>query len=185
MRAGVCGPSVCEGTDGFRPPRLGWPHVPAELGAAHGARRWHAIGRGQWGEATKRIAALSEVDTHQFGIAILTRDGDLVCGGDVDTPFSIQSISKVFSLELALEGHGSEMWDRVGRDPSGDPYNSIIDLERHCGIPRNPFINAGALVVIDMLLDRYSADEEVGAVINFVTGLLDGDDARLCTPVRH
>ncbi len=133
----------------------------------------------EWGEATRRIDALSEVDTRQFGIAILTRDGDVVCGGDADTPFSIQSISKVFSLELALEGHGSALWDRVGREPSGDPYNSIIDLERHCGIPRNPFINAGALVVIDMLLDRYSAEEEVQAVIGFVTKLLDGEQFRL------
>ena len=133
----------------------------------------------EWGEATRRIDALSEVDTRQFGIAILTRDGDVVCGGDADTPFSIQSISKVFSLELALEGHGSALWDRVGREPSGDPYNSIIDLERHCGIPRNPFINAGALVVIDMLLDRYSAEEEVRAVIGFVTKLLDGEQFRL------
>jgi glutaminase len=132
-----------------------------------------------WGEATKRIDVLSEIDTHQFGIAILTRDGDVVCGGDADTPFSIQSISKVFSLELALEAHGHALWERVGRDPSGDPYNSIIDLERHRGFPRNPFINAGALVVVDMLLDRYSADEEVQAVVDFVGSLLDGEQFTL------
>jgi glutaminase len=129
----------------------------------------------EWGEATQRIGALSEVDTHQFGMAILTRDGDMVCGGDAETPFSIQSISKVFSLELALEAHGEALWERVGRDPSGDPFNSIIDLERHRGTPRNPFINAGALVVIDMLLDRYSADEEVQAVVDFVAELLEGE----------
>jgi glutaminase len=133
----------------------------------------------EWGEATTRIDALSEVDTHRFGIAILTREGDLVCGGDAGTPFSIQSISKVFSLELALEAHGDALWERVGRDPSGDPFNSIIDLERHRGIPRNPFINAGALVVIDMLLDRYSADEEVQAVTDFVAALLDGQEFNL------
>jgi glutaminase len=133
----------------------------------------------EWGEATKRIGALSEVDTHQFGIAILTRDGEVVCGGDADTPFSIQSISKVFSLELALEAHGEALWKRVGRDPSGDPFNSIIDLERHKGTPRNPFINAGALVVVDMLLDRFSAEEEVQAVVDFVAGLLDGEEFSL------
>jgi glutaminase len=133
----------------------------------------------EWGDMDKRIAPLAEVDSHQFGMAILTRDGDMVCGGDVDTPFSIQSISKVFSLELALEAHGDALWERVGRDPSGDPFNSLIDLETHRGHPRNPFINAGALVVVDMLLDRLSAEEEVQAVIDFVAGLLDGEDFSL------
>lgn len=132
-----------------------------------------------WGEVTGQIDALSGIDSHQFGIAILTRDGDLVCGGDADTPFSIQSISKVFSLELVLEGRGDELWDRVGRDPSGDPFNSVIDLERQEGHPRNPFINAGALIVVDMLLDTLEPDEEVKAVVQFVERLLDGDDFTL------
>jgi glutaminase len=128
-----------------------------------------------WGQATKQIDALSDIDTHQFGIAILTRDGDLICGGDSDKPFSIQSISKVFSLELVLEAHGDKLWDRVGRDPSGDPFNSVIDLERHEGHPRNPFINAGALIVVDMLLDNLGPEEEVEKVVRFVEGLLDGE----------
>ena len=127
------------------------------------------------GEATRQIDALSGVDTRQFGIAILTRDGQTVCGGDSETPFSIQSISKVFSLELVLEAHGDELWKRVGRDPSGDPFNSVIDLERQKGHPRNPFINAGALIVVDMLLDMRGPDEEVEAVVGFVERLLDGD----------
>jgi glutaminase len=133
----------------------------------------------EWGEATKEIEPLSKVDTHQFAMAIFTRDGDLVAGGDADTPFSIQSISKVFSLELALKEHGEELWNRVGRDPSGDPFNSIIDLERHEGVARNPFINAGALVVIDMLLEKLDPKREVQAVIDFVASLLDGDDFSL------
>lgn len=130
---------------------------------------------GDWGEATRQIEALAGIDTHQFGIAILTRDGDMVCGGDPDTPFSIQSISKVFSLELVLEAHGDELWKRVGRDPSGDPFNSVIDLERQKGHPRNPFINAGALIVVDMLLDSSGPDEEVQAVVGFVERLLGGE----------
>lgn len=133
----------------------------------------------EWGETPTRIAPLASIDTHQFGMAILTRDGDLVCGGKADTPFSIQSISKVFSLELALEAHGDAVWDRVGRDPSGDPFNSIVDLERHRGFPRNPFINAGALVVVDMMLDRMSAEDEVQAVVDFVAELLDDEDFTL------
>lgn len=134
---------------------------------------------GEWGEAPERIEPLARIDTHQFGMAILTRDGDMICGGDADTPFSIQSISKVFSLELAMEAHGEAVWERVGRDPSGDPFNSIVDLERHKGFPRNPFINAGALVVVDMLLERMSAEEEVQAVVDFVAGLLDGEEFSL------
>jgi glutaminase len=132
-----------------------------------------------WGEASTRIEALKGVDTHHFGMAILTRDGDVVTGGEADTPFSIQSISKVFSLELALEAYGDELWERVGREPSGDPFDSIVDLERHKGYPRNPFINAGALVVIDMLVERLGGEGEVTAVIDFVSELLDGEDIGL------
>jgi glutaminase len=129
-----------------------------------------------WGQASSRIEALKGVDTHHFGMAILTRDGDVVTGGEADTPFSIQSISKVFSLELALEAYGDALWKRVGREPSGDPFDSIVDLERHKGYPRNPFINAGALVVIDMLVERLGGEGEVTAVIDFVSELLDGED---------
>ena len=128
------------------------------------------------GQATRQIRELSDVDTRHFGMSILTRDGDVVCGGDADTPFSIQSISKVFSLELVLEARGDELWERVGRDPSGDPYNSVIDLERQEGRPRNPFVNAGSLIVVDMLLDMLeSEEEEVQAVVRFVEQLLGGD----------
>ena len=137
------------------------------------------------GEATRQIDALSGIDTGQFGIAILTRDGELVCGGDADTPFSIQSISKVFSLELVLEAHGDQLWERVGRDPSGDPFNSVIDLERQEGHPRNPFINAGALIVVDMLLDTRRPDDEVEAVVAFVERLLDGDEFTLDAEVAR
>ena len=132
-------------------------------------------GSEDWGKATGQIKELSNVDPHQFGIAILTSDGDMVCGGDADTPFSIQSISKMLSLELVLAEHGDRLWERVGRDPSGDPYNSVIDLERQEGYPRNPFVNAGALIVVDMLLDSLEADEEVRAVITFVEELLGGE----------
>ena len=132
-----------------------------------------------WGEATRQIKELSNVDPHQFGIAVLTSGGDMICGGDADTPFSLQSISKMLSLELVLEEYGDRLWERVGRDPSGDPYNSVIDLERQKGYPRNPFVNAGALIVIDMLLDTLEADEEVRAVIEFVEELLGGDGITL------
>jgi glutaminase len=127
------------------------------------------------GHSSEEIEALSKRDPSLFGMAIFTREGELICGGDADEAFSIQSISKVFSLALAVQEYGEDLWDRVGRDPSGDPFNSIIDLERHEGHPRNPFINAGALVVLDMLLDKLGEEYEHQAVISFISKLLDGD----------
>lgn len=96
-----------------------------------------------------------------FGIAVQTADGTLVRAGDHAERFPIQSISKVFALTIALEHAGEDLWRRVGREPSGDPYNSIVDLERHEGMPRNPFINAGALVVADVILAHEGNDAEV------------------------
>lgn len=101
------------------------------------------------GEADPRAG---EADLSRFGIAVATADGHLASGGDAGEAFPIQSISKVFALGLALEAVGEDLWERVDREPSGDPFNSIVDLERHEGVPRNPFINAGALVVADVLL---------------------------------
>lgn len=105
-----------------------------------------------FGKAADHVEGLGDIETDRFGIAVATVDGDVVTGGDAATTFPIQSISKVFALTLALRAFGDDVWKRVGREPSGDPFNSIVDLERHKGIPRNPFINPGALVVCDMLL---------------------------------
>jgi glutaminase len=127
------------------------------------------------GTTTSRIGPLEGIDTDLFGMAILTCEGEMIAGGDADTPFSIQSISKLFALKLALDAYHDDLWKRVGREPSGDPFNSIVDLERHEGMPRNPFINAGALVVVDMLLSHYGADRELDAVTDLMRDLLDGD----------
>lgn len=105
------------------------------------------------GRAADYIPELADADLDKFGLAIITREGETFAGGDSEDAFPIQSISKVFALTLALEIHGEDVWKRVGREPSGDPFNSIVDLERHKGFPRNPFINTGALVVVDMLLN--------------------------------
>lgn len=107
-----------------------------------------------FGKAADHLEGLGDIETDRFGITVVTVDGDLVSGGDTEVPFPIQSISKVFALTLALRAFGDEVWKRVGREPSGDPFNSIVDLERHKGIPRNPFINPGALVVCDIVLGR-------------------------------
>jgi glutaminase len=89
-----------------------------------------------------------------FSIAIATEDGDVVTAGATDH-FPMQSIAKVFALDLALRAFQEGIFERVGREPSGDPFDSLIDLERNDGVPRNPFINAGALVVVDMLIEQH------------------------------
>ena len=119
-------------------------------------------------------AALSRVDLHQFGLAVALPDlGVVAAAGDSDERFSIQSISKILSLELAHEAFGDNLWKRVGREPSGNPFDTVIDLEQYRGYPRNPLVNAGALVVIDMLVSKLGADGAAEAVRRFVEGQLD------------
>jgi glutaminase len=104
------------------------------------------------GRVADYIPALARVPPSKFGMAIVTVDGRSFRVGDAEEPFSIQSISKVFTLMLALSRIGDRVWTRVGKEPSGDPFNSLVLLEHERGVPRNPFINAGALVVLDCLL---------------------------------
>ncbi len=104
------------------------------------------------GKVANYIPALAAVDPTRFGIALATVDGQLLGSGDWRTSFSIQSVSKAFSLALVLARDGEALWRRVGREPSGNPFNSLVQLEYEKGIPRNPFINAGALILIDRLL---------------------------------
>jgi glutaminase len=111
-----------------------------------------------------------------FSIAVATIDGALLSAGAVQARFPIQSISKVFALEMALCAVGKTLFERVGREPSGDPFNSIVDLERTKGLPRNPFVNAGALVVVDTLVEQLGDDAQAQAIVNFVRGQLDGQD---------
>ncbi|MEV6674445.1 glutaminase [Streptomyces sp. NPDC051162] len=106
------------------------------------------VGRGQ---VADYIPALAGVDIGRFGMAVVDVDGGVYGVGDWERPFSVQSISKAFSLALVLAEGGDRIWDRVGTEPSGNPFNSLVQLEYENGIPRNPFINAGALVVTDRL----------------------------------
>ncbi len=109
------------------------------------------------GHVASYIPALADVDPHQLGIAMLGTDGVLHQAGDADTPFSIQSISKVFSLVQAISHAGESIWERLGHEPSGQAFNSMVQLEFEKGRPRNPFINAGALVIADINQSRYAA----------------------------
>lgn len=119
-----------------------------------------------------------------FGMAIAMADGSLIHAGAADTPFHIQSISKVFALSLALETHADAVFKRVGREPSGDPFNSVIDLERTCGVPRNPFINAGALVIVDMLVEQFG-DGAKDAVRDLVRGGIDGPASKAAVTLNE
>ncbi|MFF8916253.1 glutaminase [Streptomyces sp. NPDC015032] len=103
------------------------------------------------GRPADYIPALASVDPRRFGMAVAELDGTVYGVGDWRVPFSAQSITKAFTLALALSLEGETLWEHVGREPSGNPFNSLVQLEYEHGIPRNPFINAGALVVTDRL----------------------------------
>ncbi|MDW5313524.1 glutaminase [Rhizobium sp. PL01] len=128
------------------------------------------------GKVADYIPQLARVDPKSFGMAIVTVDGDVHLAGDAQVPFSIQSISKVFTLTLALGKHGENIWKRVGREPSGSAFNSIVQLEQEHGIPRNPFINAGAIAITDLVLAGHTPKEAIGEVVRFVRHLADEDD---------
>lgn len=120
------------------------------------------------GDVATYIPALSKVDPRKLGIAVALRDGSTYVAGDADEPFSIQSISKVFSLSLALQHVGPALWNHVGREPSGSPFNSIVQLEAERGKPRNPLINPGAIVVCDQLIGDRNADAAVEELLKFL-----------------
>jgi glutaminase len=125
------------------------------------------------GRVASYIPELAHVDENAFGIAVIDAEGHVAVAGDGDTPFSIQSISKVFTLTLALGKIGDRLWRRVGREPSGSPFNSIVQLEREHGIPRNPFINAGAIAVTDSILSGHQPREVLGEILRFIQWLAD------------
>ncbi len=105
------------------------------------------------GRTAQYIPELASVDPKKFGMAVVMVSGEEAAIGDADEPFSAQSITKLFALGLALNRIGDEVWTRVGKEPSGTPFNWLSQLEQEQGIPRNPFINAGALAITDILLD--------------------------------
>jgi len=107
------------------------------------------------GKVADYIPALASINPDQFAMSITMFDGNSFHVGSTDTKFSIQSISKVFTFTRALDIYKKELYKRVGREPSGNPFNSLVQLEYEKGIPRNPFINAGAIVVTDSLLNYY------------------------------
>jgi len=106
------------------------------------------------------IPELAKIDPDKLGIALKTIDGVLYVAGDANESFSIQSISKVFATSLVFSVIGDDLWRRVGKEPSGSSFNSLVQLEYENGIPRNPLINAGAIVVADMMIDILANPEK-------------------------
>ncbi len=121
------------------------------------------------GKVADYIPALSEINPKKFGMAVHLVNGESFFVGDAKESFSIQSISKVFTLSMAMSLGYDDLWKRVGREPSGSKFNSLVQLEHEKGIPRNPFINAGAHVITDIIFSNYENPKE--SIINFVRNL--------------
>ncbi len=121
------------------------------------------------GKVANYIPEIADVDPDQFGIALVDLDGNVFGVGDHKVPFSIQSISKVHTLTMVFNVFNSKLWSRVNVEPSGDPFNSIAQLEYEKGIPRNPFINAGALVITDALCSKF--EHPIGQITDFINEL--------------
>ncbi len=130
------------------------------------------------GKVADYIPQLAHVDPHQFAISLATVDGQRYSAGCATTPFSIQSISKVFTLTIALGKWGDGLWSKVGREPSGDPFNSIVQLEHEGGKPRNPFINAGAIAIVDAIMMGHEPKETLAEILSFVRYI--ADDNSIC-----
>ncbi|HGJ5860237.1 MAG TPA: glutaminase B [Arsenophonus nasoniae] len=127
------------------------------------------------GKVANYIPALAEVANHHLAMAVCTIEGEIFSAGDAYERFSIQSISKVLGLTLAMTRYREdEIWCRVGKEPSGLPFNSLVQLEMEKGIPRNPFINAGAIIITDMLQFRFSTPKQ--RMLEFVRSLTGQSD---------
>ena len=128
------------------------------------------------GEPASYIPELMKVDPDQYGICLKTLEGQTYCVGDSTVPFAIQSIVKVFSVAMAFSIRGEKLWQRVGVEPSGSAFNSVIQLELEKGKPRNPLINAGALVIADILLTELEYPEE--QFLRFVQELCQTEEVK-------
>ncbi|MCC5825364.1 glutaminase B [Alkalimonas sp.] len=147
----------------------GTPKQPSNLSLLLQSLLQEARQLPEQGKVANYIPALAAVEPEQTAIAVATLDGELHTAGDASQCFSIQSVSKIYGLVLAMNRLGDDVWQRVHMEPSGQPFNSIVQLEWEHGIPRNPFINAGAIVVSDMLVSHYSASK--AALLSFVRKL--------------
>jgi glutaminase len=120
------------------------------------------------GKVADYIPALKRVDPTHFAMSLQLFDGTTYGIGDINCKFSIQSISKVFTFSMALALYEKILYKHVGHEPSGNPFNSLVQLEYENGIPRNPFINAGAIAITDLLESRYKG-KTFGKMLDFIS----------------
>lgn len=135
------------------------------------------------GTVADYIPELAKVSADRFGMALIDLNGEVYGVGDYQEPFSIQSISKVFTLTMVFHVFRSKLWSRVNVEPSGNPFNSIAQLEYEKGIPRNPFLNAGALVITDALTSKF--ENPVRCIREFIDELAGQHCVRINEEVMH
>lgn len=135
------------------------------------------------GKVASYIPELRDVNPDKFGVHLTTIDDDHYEFGDSDEKFSIQSIAKVLALVLAYKLEGEKLWKRVGVEPSGTAFNSLVQLEYDLGIPRNPLINAGALVICDILVSKFENPKQ--EFIQFVRKVSDNPDIDYCSRIAN
>lgn len=129
-----------------------------------------------WGVPAQYIPELAGIPPDQFSISVCTADGQLYSVGPANKPFSIQSISKVFALIATLGRVGDQLWTRVGREPTGTAFDAIGILETDEGRPRNPFINAGAIVTTDALLSGREPRQAIAETLGLIRAMAESDD---------
>ena len=129
-----------------------------------------------WGVPAQYIPELATVSPKQFAISVCLADGQCLTAGAADKPFSVQSVSKVFALAATLGRIGDQLWGRVGREPSGTSFDSVVLLEREKGRPRNPFVNAGAIVTTDALLSGREPKQALAETLGLVRAMAETDD---------
>ena len=125
------------------------------------------------GAVATYIPELARVDLKALGLVVAAADGTVAAAGDSDVPFSIHAGATGCTLTVARGLGGDSVGRRVGREPSGSPFNSIVQLERERGVPRNPFINAGAIAVTDVIVSRRQPREALGEILRFMQALSD------------
>lgn len=135
------------------------------------------------GKVASYIPELRDIDPNKFGVHLTTINDEHFSFGDSDEKFSIQSIAKVLALVFAFKMECEKLWERVGVEPSGTPFNSLVQLEYDLGIPRNPLINAGALVICDILVSNLS--HPINDFIQFVRKVSDNPKIDYCPRIAN
>lgn len=135
------------------------------------------------GQVAGYIPELSRIDPDKFGVHLTTVDKRHHFLGDSNEKFSIQSIAKVLSLAMAYNLMGESLWSRVSVEPAGTSFNSLVQLEHNLGIPRNPLLNAGAMIICDVLITNLEKPQE--EFLKFLRQLSGNPDIEFCPRIAQ